>query len=116
MVVRFLIFWGVNTLLLWTASQLFPKTIYFSNFSVLLVSGLLFGLANTFVRPLLVFLTLPLTLITLGLFLFVVNTLVLLLVAWIVPGFDVAGFWPGLLVAVFISILGFVVNKLLGRS
>src|SRR5689334_24547106 len=60
---------------------------------IALIAGLIFGLVNALVRPVLVILTFPLTLVTLGLFLFVVNALCLGLTAALVPGFDISGFW-----------------------
>ena len=111
--VRFLIFWGVNTLSLWVADELFSG-ISFLTLQSLFVAGLLLGIVNTFVRPLLVLLTLPLSVVTLGFFVLVINALMLLLVAWLVPGFVVAGFWSGFFVALFVSVLSFIVNSLIG--
>ena len=87
---RFLVFWGVNTLSLWVAGELFDG-ISFATPQSLLVAGLMLGIVNTFLKPLLVILTLPLSILTLGLFVLVINALMLLLVAWLVPGFIVAG-------------------------
>jgi putative membrane protein len=84
----FLLRWALATLPLWVASYIFP--ISFDSPGALLVSGLLLGLANAFIRPVLVLLTLPLTIATLGLFILVINTLMLLLVAWLVPGSSVS--------------------------
>jgi putative membrane protein len=114
-VVRFLVFWGVNTLSLWVADGLFDG-IAFGTAQALFVSGLLLGLVNTFVKPLLVLLTLPLSVVTLGFFVLVINALMLLLVAWLVPGFLVAGFWSGFFVALFVSVFSFIVNTLIGYN
>ena len=110
---RFLVFWGLNTLVLWAAGELFAS-VHFDSWSALVLSGLLFGLAHALVKPLLVILTLPITLLTLGLFLLVINALLLLLVAWVVPGFHLTGFWHAVLVAVFISIFSSVLSHLIG--
>ncbi len=110
---RFFIFWGVNTLSLWVADELFDG-IAFRELESLFISGLLLGVVNTFIRPLLVLLTLPLSVVTLGFFVLVINALMLLLVAWLVPGFVVAGFWSGFVVALFVSVLSFVVNSIIG--
>ena len=112
---RFLVFWGLNILVLWVASELF-SSIQFSSTSTLLVSGLLFGVAHAVLKPILVVLTLPVTVLTLGLFLIVINALILLFVAWIVPGFHVAGFWQAVLVALFISVFSFILNLLLAKA
>lgn len=112
---RFLIFWGVNTLSLWVADELFDG-ITFRALESLFISGLLLGVVNTFIKPLLVLLTLPLSVVTLGFFVLVINALMLLLVAWLVPGFVVAGFWSGFIVALFVSVLSFVVNSIIGAN
>jgi putative membrane protein len=112
-VVRFLVFWGVNTLSLWVADELFDG-ISFSTPQALFIAGLMLGIVNTFVKPVLVILTLPLSIVTLGVFVLVINALMLLLVAWLVPGFMVAGFWSGFLVAIFVALFSFIVNTLIG--
>ena len=109
----FLVFWGVNTLSLWVADKLFDG-ISFATPQSLFIAGLILGIVNTFLKPMLVILTLPLSLMTLGLFVLVINALMLLLVAWLVPGFIVTGFWSGFLVAVFVSVFSFIVNSLIG--
>lgn len=112
-VARFLLFWSVNVLSLWVADELFTG-IAFDSMPALFISGLLLGLANAFVKPILLLLTLPVTVLTFGLFILVINALMLLLVAWAVPGFHVAGFWSGALIALFVSILSFLINRALG--
>lgn len=105
----FLLHWAITALSLWVASHLF-KGIRFGSTGALVVSALLLGLANAIVRPLLVVLTLPLTLITFGLFLLVINALMLMLVAKIVNGFQVDGFWTALWASLFISVLSLVLG------
>jgi putative membrane protein len=112
-VLGFLLFWGVNTLSLWVADELFAG-IVFDSVQALFISGLLLGLVNAFVRPVILALTLPITVVSFGLFILVVNALMLLLVAWAVPGFHVAGFWSGALIALFVSILSLLINRALG--
>jgi len=114
-VVRFLIFWGVNTLTLWVADDLFDG-MSLQTAQSLFIAGLLLGIVNTFLKPLLVILTLPLSVVTLGLFVLVINALLLLLVAWLVPGFYVAGFWSGFFVALFVSVFSFILNSLIGYN
>jgi putative membrane protein len=75
-----------------------------------LLAGLVLGLINALVRPVLVILTFPLTLLTLGLFLLVLNAVCLALTAWLVPGFDVDGFWSALLGALVVSIVSWVLT------
>jgi putative membrane protein len=114
-VVRFLIFWAVNTLSLWVADDLF-EGISFATLESLIIAGLMLGVVNTFLKPLLLILTLPLSILTLGLFVLIINALMLLLVAWVVPGFSVAGFWSGFLVAIFVSVFSFILNSLIGYN
>lgn len=112
----FLLHWAITALSLWVASHLF-KGIRFGSTSALVVSALLLGLANAIVRPLLVFLTLPLTVLTFGLFLLVINALMLLLVAKVVDGFKVDGFWTAFWASLFIAVLSFVLGAfVLGGS
>jgi len=110
---RFLLFWALNTLVLWVASQIF-SSVRFDSVQALIVSGLVFGLINATLKPIMVIVTLPITLLTLGLFLLVINALILMLTAWLVPGFHLAGFGNALLVAIFISVFSFVLNVMLG--
>ncbi len=110
---RFLAFWGVNTLSLWVADYLF-EGLSFESAQALFIGGLMLGLVNTFLKPLLVILTLPLSIVTLGLFVLILNALMLLLVAWVVPGFIVGGFWSGFVVAIFVAVFSFIVNSLIG--
>jgi len=112
-VVRFILFWAVNTLVLWVAGELFTS-VHFDSMSALALSGLLFGLINATLKPVMVIVTLPITLLTLGLFLLVINALVLMFTAWLVPGFHLAGFWNAVLISIFISVFSFIVNVILG--
>jgi len=76
-----------------------------------LIAALILGVLNVLVRPILVILTLPITLLTLGLFIFVINAAIFLFVASFVDGFSVDGFIPALLGSVIVSIISSVVNK-----
>lgn len=78
-----------------------------------LVAGIVLGLVNAIIRPLLIFFTLPLTLLTLGLFIFVVNAICLALAAWLVPGFTLSGFGAAFIGALAISVVSWLVNGLL---
>ncbi|WP_076997562.1 phage holin family protein [Variovorax sp. KK3] len=111
----FLLHWAIIALSLWIASHIFSG-IRFESTSALVVSALLLGLANALVKPVLIFLTLPLTLLTFGLFLLVINALVLLLVAALVKGFRVSGFWTALFASLFVSLLSIVFGALVGGS
>jgi|ERR1035437_928132 putative membrane protein len=105
----FLLHWGITAISLWVASHLF-KGIKFANTSSLIVSALLLGFANAIVVPLLIVLTLPLTFLTFGLFLLVINALMILLVASLVKGFKVSSFWTAFFASIFISVLSFLIG------
>ena len=80
----------------------------------LIAAALLLGIVNAFVRPIMVILTLPITLLTLGLFLLVINALMILLVAYFLPGFLVAGFWPAIGAAIVVSLTSWVMSGWIG--
>jgi putative membrane protein len=86
---RFLLHWIVTAIALGAAAYLVPG-IHITSGPVLVVAALVLGFVNAVVRPMLVVLTLPLTVLTLGLFIFVVNAAAFGLAAWLVPGFTVA--------------------------
>ena len=75
-----------------------------------LVAALVLGVINAFIRPVLLFLTLPINLITLGLFTFVINAALLCLAAWLAPGFAIASFWSALALAVIVAVVNAVVG------
>ena len=105
----FLLHWAITAFGLWVASHVF-KGLRFGSTSALVVAALLLGLANAVVRPLLVVLTLPLTLLTFGLFLLVINALVLMLVAKVVQGFHLDGFWTAFWASIFMALLSLVLG------
>ena len=92
---------------LWVASQ-FVSGLHFDRPSTLILAGLALGIANAFLRPLLVVLTLPITLLTLGLFLLVINAAMVALVAWLMPGMRLDGFWAALGTAIIVSLVSWV--------
>ena len=77
------------------------------------MAGLVLGLINAIIRPVLILLTLPATLFSLGLFIFVVNAICLGLAAWLVPGFTISGFWAALFGAIVISVISWLLSALL---
>lgn len=98
---------------LWLAEEILPG-IGVDNAGSLVAAALLLGVINAFIRPVLVLLTLPITVVTLGLFLLVINAAMVALVAWILPGFHVAGFWSALFAALIIGITGWVATWFIG--
>jgi putative membrane protein len=81
-----------------------------------LLAALVLGLINALVRPVLVLLTLPITLVTLGLFLFVINALLLMLTAWLAPDFAIRGFWSALVLALIVTVVNAVLGSLLAEK
>lgn len=111
----FLVHWAITSLALWVASHLF-RGVRFADASSLVVAALLLGFANAIVKPLLVILTLPLTVLTFGFFLLVINALMVLLVSRLVRGFSVSGFWTAFFVSIFISVFSFVLGTVVLRD
>lgn len=110
--VRFLVRLLLNGVAVFLAARLVPG-ITVTGPAAALIAGVLLGFVNAIVRPLLLLLTLPFTLITLGLFIFVVNAICLGLVAWLVPGFALSGFVAALIGAIVISIVSWLLTALL---
>ena len=108
----FLLHWGITAISLWVASHIF-KGVRFADTSSLIVSALLLGFANAVVKPLLIVLTLPLTFVTLGFFLLVINALMILMVSALVKGFKVSGFWTALFASIFVSLLSIAIEAFL---
>ena len=107
----FFFHWVITAVSLWGASLVF-KGIRFSSTSTLIISALLLGFANAVLQPLLIILTFPLTLLTLGLFVLVINALLLMLVAKVVKGFTISSFWTAFFASLFISILSLALGTL----
>ena len=98
---------------LWLASKI-VSGIAFNSTETLIAAALLLGIVNAFVRPIIVILTLPITLLTLGLFLLVINALMIMLVAWFLPGFLVAGFWSAIFAAIVVGLTSWVMSGWVG--
>ena len=107
----FLVQWGLTSLSLWVASYIFSG-MKFADGGSLLIAALLLGFANAVVKPLLILFTLPLTIVTMGLFLLVVNALMLMLVSAVVSGFTISGFWTAFFASIFISMFSLFVSGL----
>src|SRR3984957_12782225 len=108
----FLIRAAVVAVGLWLASKM--GLVAFNSTGTLIAAALLLGVVNAFVRPIIIILTLPITLLTLGLFLLVINALMIMLVAWLVPGFLVAGFWSAVFAAIVVSLTSWVMSGWIG--
>ena len=108
---RILLVWLVNTIALIAVAYLMPS-ITVTSFGRALIAALVLGLVNAIIRPLLILLTLPVTVITLGLFIFVINGLLFWLVGSFVEGFVVRGFWSGFFGAILFSIVSWILSAL----
>jgi putative membrane protein len=102
--VRLLITWLLNTIALLAVAWLMPS-IQVASVGTALLAALVLGLVNTLIRPLLIILTLPVTLLTLGLFLLVINGLLFWAVGSLLDGFTVASFWSGFFGAILYSLI-----------
>jgi putative membrane protein len=100
---------------LWLATRIFSG-LYFDTAGTLLLAALLLGVVNAVIRPIAVILTLPLTLVTLGLFLLVINAAMLGLVALLLSGFQISGFWTAVGAALIVSSTSWVASGLIGNS
>ena len=121
------VFWGASSMIgfllraaisalgLWIASEVLSG-LSFDSTAQLIVAALLLGVVNAVVRPLAFILTLPLTVVTLGLFLLVLNAGMLALVAWIVPGFHISGFWTAVGAALILSLVSWVASSAIGSK
>lgn len=105
----------ITALGLWLAQAIIPG-VRISGLGTVLLAALLLGLVNALVRPVLFILTLPLTVVTLGLFLLVLNGISLALVAWLLPGFSVSGLWAATLGALVVTITSWFANGFVGGS
>jgi putative membrane protein len=111
---RLLLAWLINTAALLALPYLM-SSIRVDSFASALIAALVLGLINTFIRPILILLTLPATLLTLGLFIFVINGLLFWAVGSWVEGFHVAGFWSAVFGAILYSIISWALSVLLLR-
>ena len=109
--IPFLVRIGVTAIAMLLIGYLLPGVIWVDGLMAALAAAFVLGLINAFVRPLFVILTLPVSVITLGLFLLVINGLLLLLVDWIVPGFHVNGFWGAVAGSILISIVSGILTR-----
>ena len=103
--------WIINAVAVWVTASVVPGVTVNGPFAALVVAVVL-GILNSFVRPILLFLTLPITILTLGLFALVINTLMILLAAKIVPGFAVSSFWWALVFGAVLWLVNVVLHKM----
>ncbi len=109
---RLVVTWIINAIALIALPYVFTS-ITIDSFVTALVVALVLGLINTLIRPVLVLLTLPVTILTLGLFIFVINGLLFWAVGSCIQGFHVAGFWSGVFGAIVYSLISWALSSLL---
>ena len=109
------IHWLVNAAALLAVAYIYPA-VHVSSFLAALIAALVLGLINTLIRPLLILLTLPATLLTLGLFIFVINGLLFWWVGSFVDGFHVSGFWAAVFGAIVYSLISWLLSALLPKK
>ena len=104
--------WVINAGLLMLVPYIVPGVVI-KNFWTALVAALLLAFVNAIIKPILILLTLPINILTLGLFILVINALMIWLVSAVVKGFDISGFWPVFFAALVFSIFSLTLNYLL---
>jgi putative membrane protein len=112
---RLLLVWLINAVTLFALPYVLPF-VHVDRFTTALVAALVLGLINTLIRPILVVLTLPVTVLTLGLFIFIINGLLFWAVSGLVEGFRVDGFWAGVFGAIVYSIISWLLSAILLRN
>jgi putative membrane protein len=113
--IGFLLRAAITALGLWVASELLAG-LSLDSTTKLIIAAVVLGIVNALVRPIAFILTLPITLVTLGLFLLVLNAGMVALVAWLVPGMQVAGFWTAVGAALIVSLVSWAASMLIGSK
>lgn len=102
---------AINAIAVFAAAKIIPGVVVADLYSAL-ITAIVLGLVNTFIKPVLLLFTLPITILTLGLFSLVINALMILLVDYFVVGFEVGGFIAALIFSLILSLISSVLNKL----
>jgi putative membrane protein len=102
----------MNWATLMIVAGIFTSQFMIDGAGVALLAALILSLVNAIVKPILVFFTLPITIVTLGLFLLVINAVTLMITAWLIEGFTIGGFWTAFWAGIVISILNTLIQKL----
>lgn len=112
---QFLLTWLVTAVSLLLTAYIVPG-LDIKGFTAAAVGAIVLGLVNAIVKPILVFFTLPLTILTLGLFLLVVNAIAFGLVGYFTPGFEIDGFFPALFGSIVLSLISGFLNQMFGTQ
>ena len=105
----------VNGFAVWLTAMLLPG-VSLSGFGAAIIVAVVLAIANVLIKPVLVLLSLPITVLSLGFFIFVIDAILVLLVSNIVPGFHVGGFWTALFFAVILGIIGSILDTVTGKK
>jgi putative membrane protein len=108
---RFIIKYLLTALAVYATADLLPG-IHVDSFWMAIIVALVLGLLNVTIKPILILFTIPFTIVTLGLFILVINALVIMLAGWLIDGFTVDGFWWALLFSIIQSIIASILEKL----
>ncbi len=112
-VARLIIAWAINLLALWLANALWDS-VSIHGWAAYLIGSAVLGIANTIVKPLLAILTLPLIIVTLGLFYLLINIAMVALAEWIAPNFSIDGFWTYVGVVFVVWAVNWIAGQILG--
>lgn len=113
---KLLIKWLIFSIAIYAAAYLLQPGIMVADFTTALVAAVVLGLINAVIAPILLILTLPINILTLGLFTFVLNALLVMLAGNLIPGFTVAGFWYALLFSLIVSVINSILSTLVGAK
>lgn len=107
--------WLVSALIIFIAAYILRAGIHVESFTTALAVAVVLGLFNIFIKPILFFLTLPITIVTFGLFMFVINACLILLAAKLVPGFEIESFWWAIAYSILIALISAFVQRFDGK-
>ena len=111
---RFLVRWLVSSLGLWIAAGLLRSGVHYdSNIKVILIAGLILAIINAILRPIVVILSLPAILFTLGIFMLIINGLMVYLVSKLYPSLEITSFWVAILAGMIIGLVNYLVTAIL---
>ena len=110
---QLLILWLINALAIIITAYLLQQGIHVTDFKAALIVALVLAIINATIKPLLLLLTLPITILTLGLFILVINALLILLTSSLVPGFQVDSFWWALLFSIVLTVVNSILHKII---
>ncbi len=112
---RFLVTWGINAAALWLADALWDS-VTINGWAAYLIGSAVLGIANAIIRPVLTVLTLPLIIVTLGVFFLVINIAMVALAEWIAPNFSIDGFWTYVGTVAIVWLLNFVGQRVFDEA